>query len=53
MADNLAKRDTKAFDEAVAKAHAIYTPSMLSIYDDGGTWALEPCRLALPNTEAA
>jgi hypothetical protein len=33
MADNLAKRDTKAFDEAVAKAHAIYTPSMLSIYD--------------------
>ena len=33
MADNLAKRDTKAFHEAVAKAHAIYTPSMLSIYD--------------------
>ncbi len=33
MADNLAKRDTNAFDEAVAKAHAIYTPSMLSIYD--------------------
>ena len=33
MADNLAKRDTKAFHEAVAKAHAIYTPSMLFIYD--------------------
>lgn len=34
MAKNVTKRDTDAFDEdAIAKAHAIYTPSMLSIYD--------------------
>jgi ubiquinone/menaquinone biosynthesis C-methylase UbiE len=34
MAKNVTKRDIDAFDEeAIAKAHAIYTPSMLSIYD--------------------
>jgi hypothetical protein len=34
MADDVAKRRGDALDEeAIAKAHAIYTPSMLSIYD--------------------
>ena len=34
MADDVAKRRGDAlYEEAIAKAHAIYTPSMLSIYD--------------------
>ena len=34
MAEEFAKRRADGLDEeAIAKAHAIYTPSMLSIYD--------------------
>jgi len=34
MAEDVAKRRADGLDEeAIAKAHAIYTPSMLSIYD--------------------
>jgi hypothetical protein len=34
MGENVANRDADAFNqEAIAKAHAIYTPSMMSIYD--------------------
>jgi hypothetical protein len=38
-----------AAPDAVAKAHAVYTPFMLAFYDVLGARRVEPHRLALPD----